>query len=231
MKKVLAIFILGLIIFGASAFAQSFSQDEPVNNLVKEALKAKGVDEEKINNVKEVDFKNLPKEINLKNIDETNLAMYEVNVTNENKPVYIITASKKLFKETVQKIAQKIFLNFGFDGEITKTTFLKTASGVTTSLEKGYVMTRDGSITGLSTNLEVLNDANTAIEIILYKNSEEVGFRNTIIPDSIGVYKDYDTISSNTLNFEKGDVISLKINFQGEIKVKDVISLLEIELN
>jgi len=237
MKKIFTLFILGVILLASVALAESINQtdlttERGVENFVKDVAAQKGIEKTKITNVQKLDFKNLPNEINLKNIDETNLALYQLDIESEVKPVYIITASNTLFKDTIKKFTQKMLLNFGFSGEFTHTSYLKTATGVTTSLEKGYVMTRSGSITSLSTNLEITNrDNNEEIKVILYINGDKTGFRNAFNENSLGVYNDYDTISSGVLNFEKGDVISMEVVIPSRTTVQDVTTLMEIETN
>jgi hypothetical protein len=120
-----------------------------------------------------------------------------------------------------------MLLNFGLKGEVNGSAFLNTANGVEGNLEKGYVMIRDGSITGLSTNLEVLSGEGS-IEIMIYVNGQPIGFRNTIYADSPGVKTDYDTQSFGVVNFKKGDVISAYVKTDGDIAFKDVINLIEI---
>jgi hypothetical protein len=227
MKKYFAFLILGIILVGA-AFAQTTQITQGVEDFVKKVAKSKGIEEESVSGIKEVDFKKLPKDLNLQNIDETNLALYEVQVIDDEKPVYIITASKTKIEETVAEFAQKMLLTFGYNEVIKETTFLKNAVGVLGSHEKGYVMIREGSITGLSTNLEAIDGAGN-VEIIIYKNGEEIGFRNSFTITETNTYKDYDTISKNILNFEKGDLISVKIEISGNLQLRDITTLLEIE--
>jgi len=232
MKKIFALFIIGVVLLGTTVIAQTTTTEKSVDELVNEVISAKGIDKAAVEGVKEVDFNDLPEEVNLENIDDHNLALYAVNVTGEDKPVYVITASQTLFEKTVQKFAQRMMLNFGFSGELTQSSFLKTATGVITMLDKGYVMTRDGSITGLSTNLEIVERGDDEpIEVLVYKNSELVGFRNTFNSKIIGIVNDYDTISGETLRFEKGDVIALKVIVPQNTRIKDVTTLLEIETN
>ncbi len=227
MKKYFTFLILGIILVGV-AFAQTTQITEEVEDFVKKVAKSKGIEEEKVSDIKEVDFKKLPKDLNLQNIDETNLALYEVQVNDDEKPVYIITASKTKIKESIAEFAQKMLLTFGHDEVIKETTFLKNAVGVLGSHEKGYVMIREGSITGLSTNLETIDGAGN-VEIIIYKNGEKVGFRNSFTITETKTYKDYDTISKEVLNFEKGDLISVKVDISGNLQLRDITTLLEIE--
>ncbi|NCN86206.1 hypothetical protein GW932_00060 [archaeon] len=229
MKKVIGLFVIVFLVLGVTVFAEELSLDKKVEDFVKDVATTKGVDKEKITGVKQVDFNDLPKEVNIQNIDETNLALYEINVLDE-KPVYVVTASSQLFTETIKKYAQRMLLTFGLSGEISNSVYMKTAAGVITDLEKGYVMTRDGTITGISTNIEITERLNSnPIEIIIYKDGEEVGFRNSFNSDKTGIYSDYDTVSSGTIKFNKGDLISIKVNVPAGTKVKDITTLLEIE--
>jgi len=213
-----------------SVFAETVGVSKDVETFVKEVAKNKGVDMEKVKSVEKVDFDALPAEINIKNIDETNLAVYKINY-GEEKPFFVLTVSDKSFKKTLKEIANKMILNFGFEGDIKNSVFLKTATGVQGSKEKGYVMIRKGSITGLSTNLEVSSVKNSGeVEIIIYKNQEPVGFRNTFIINSTGVQKDYDLVSEETINFEPGDVISVYAETSENLLIKDIITIMEINV-
>ena len=215
---------------GVSVVAGEISIDKKADQFVRDVAKMKGVNESNVRGIKELDVANLPGKVTFENIDENNLALYEIDVSDSEEPVYIVTASSDFFKKTVRVFAQRMLLSFGYSGEVDSDSFLKTSSGVDTTLENGYVMTRDGSITGLSTSLEIISSTSkNPVEIRVYKDSEKIGFRNSIIFNSEGVYTDYDTIDSDILNFEKGDVISVEVDVPEGIKIKDVITLLEIE--
>jgi hypothetical protein len=118
-------------------------------------------------------------------------------------------------------------LNFGFNGETSKSEFMKTATGVDGSLEKGYVMMRSGSVTGISTNLETLAGRGS-IEIIIYRNGKAIQFGNTFVVDSVGIKKDYDVQSKGTVSFEAGDVISAYAQSSDGVSWKDATTLVEI---
>ena len=219
-----------VFLLAGGVLAENMATSSDVENFVKEVIKDKGINKENIKSVEKVDFNDLPEEVNLQNIDETNLAMYEVDY-GEEKSVFVITVSDNTFKKTLKEIANKMILNFGFDGELSNSAFLETATGVQTSEEKGYVMMRAGSITGLSTNLEVLEATDVGeVEIIIYKNSEPIGFRNAVLVNSTGIVKDYDTISKDTITFEPGDVISVYTEVGENIIIKDVITIMEINI-
>ncbi|MFA5953149.1 MAG: hypothetical protein WC812_01010 [Candidatus Pacearchaeota archaeon] len=231
MKKLFGILGIFVLVFAAGAFAiESNPNSFNTNSIVKQVAEDRGLDAEKVQEVKQVDFENLPEEINIENIDTTNLAMYEVAYEGEEKPFYVITVSNEVFDKVQQSVAGKLLINFGYAEEIKESQFLETSTGVQTSYEKGYVMMRKGSITGMSTNLEVLNSGSTGqVELIIYKNGEEIGFRNSIVSENSGIKNDYDVQSANILNFEPGDVISVYAKINGEVLIKDVTTMIEVE--
>ena len=68
-------------------------------------------------------------------------------------------------------VQRKMLLTFGLDEQSSESIFLETSTGVKTDVQKGYVMMRAWSITGISTDLEVLeNNGYSEVEIIIYKN-------------------------------------------------------------
>lgn len=228
MKKVFPILIVSLIILASCVFAENMAVSSDVQDMVKTAVSEKGINQADVKSVEEVDFNNLPPEIDIQNIDNTSLSLYKVDYGNE-KPFYIISVSEEKFKQIAEKVAGKMLLNFGYKEALSDSSFLESSVGTQTSFEKGYVMMRKGSITGLSTSLEILlTDSNGDIEVILYKNGEEIGFRNILVADKTGVKKDYDSLTEKTINFEPGDVISAYVKINGNLQVKDINSLVEI---
>lgn len=222
----IAAFVLVLVLL-SGVFAQSLGLTGKSKEIIDQIVENQGIDKSNIQSVEKVDFDKLPPQVDLKNIDQTNLAVYQVDYGGET-PVFVITASDELLEAPVSDTPMyKMLLNFGLKGEISDSTFLNSATGVEGSLEKGYVMMRDGSITGLSTNLEIFS-GNGTVEVIIYINGEPAGFRNTIVGDSVGIKKDYDTQSLGVVKFEKGDVISVYLKTEGDVTVKDVINLIEI---
>lgn len=231
MKKIFAIFILGLLLIGVSGvFAEEISKE--TEDFIKKLENQKGISETEIENITEVDFTNLPDEINLENIDNTNLALYEVKLKND-KPIFLITFSGKTIEKISSPQTQVYYstslLNFGENEETTGSAFLKTPLGVQSSLDKGYVMLREGSITGISTNLEIVNGEGE-LQIIIYKNGKEIGFRNSIDVSSNGVKKDYDIQSREIVEFDRGDTISVQIVSKNSANItwKEVITIVEI---
>ena len=86
---------------------------------------------------------------------------------------------------------------------------------------------RKGSITGISTNVEILSGEGE-VEFIIYRNKESVGFRNTLNAGLSGVKSDYDIQSEGVVTFESGDVISIYAKVTGDVIFKDATTLIEI---
>ena len=203
---------------------------EYVSNFVQK----RGVLPSAISFVKEVDFDSLPKSVHIENVGEHNLAIYEISYKEDNKEdqIYVITYSVEELKEQGDLIVahdKRQFLNFGFAGMMDKSGFLQTATEVETSLEKGYVMVRDGSITAVSTNLEVSGSNPGDIEIIVYRNGEPIGFGNIFSTASSGIKKDHNVQSKDIVTFKAGDVISVYLKANGiDIVWGDIITMVEI---
>lgn len=184
--------------------------------------------------VKEVDFNSLPKSVHIENVGEHNLAIYEISYEEEGQEdqMYVITYSVEELKEQGDLIIahdKRQFLNFGFAGIMDGSGFLKTATEVETSLEKGYVMVRDGSITAVSTNIEVFESNPGEIEIIVYRNGEPIGFGNMFSTGSSGIKKEHNVQSKDIVMFKAGDVISVYLKANGtDIAWRDVITMVEI---
>lgn len=206
---------------------------EKTSAFIEDFVEKRGIDVDKINSVSQVDFDNLPKEVNIENVDDTNLAIYEVDYDEdgEDKQVFVISYSVEQLRSQGDIIVahdKRQSLDFGHSGTMTGFGFLNTAAGVETSLEKGYVMAREGSITTISTNLEVLGMEEGSIEIVVYLNGVPVSFGNTLDSSTLGVKKDYDVQSKDTVRFEPGDVVSAYVRGEGDASWSDVITIVEI---
>jgi hypothetical protein len=233
----LVILLVGSVIITAEGDEQIVQESEDISEkvqtYVEEFAEKKDISTEEINNITQIDFEDLPKEVAIENVDDTNLAIYQIdyNTSSDNsEKLFVITYSvEKLESQGDLIVSQdkREFLNFGFNEESSESEFLKSASGVETSLEKGYVMMRSGSITGISTNLEILSGEGE-IEIIIYKNGEPIQFGNTFVANSAGIEKDYDVQSKDTVLFEAGDVISAYVKISDGVLWKDANTLVEI---
>jgi len=229
LKRAFVIIVFGIILTASGVFAETTGLTDEVKNIIENVLADKGIEGENITSITLVDYSNLPDAIKIENIDDTNLAIYEINIGGD-KPLYAITASDELFGKIskVPTTGDVLILDFGYEGEMKKKDeFLKTATGIETSLEKGYVMMRDGSITGISTNLEIVKGEGE-IKVMVYRNGEVVEFGNNFVGALAGVKKDYDIQSEGTVKFEAGDVISVSVEVEGDVVWKDVITMMEI---
>lgn len=216
---------LGLVLFLAVGVVAT----SPIPEAVENAILDKGFDPEKIDGITSVNYEDLPEQINIESIDDTNLEIYEVNI--ENEKMYVLTyGGEQIEKSAVDEKRQ--FLIFGVNGKLRKDSFLKSVGGVEMSIKKGYVMMRDGSITGISTNLDVTEAISSGrVEIVIYKNGEAINFGNEVSASSEGVHKDYDVQSNGIVTFEAGDTISVYADSHGEVSLKDVITMIEITTN
>jgi len=229
LKRVFIIFVFGIVLTASGVFAETIGLSNDAKEIIEDIVLKKGLAEETITSIEPVDYSDLPEAIEIENIDDTNLAIYEVDI-GEDRPIYVVTASNEFFEgiSAPSTTGEALILDFGYEGEMKKKDeFLKTATGVETSLEKGYVMMRSGSITGISTNLEIVRGKGE-IEIIIYRNGEAVEFGNSFVGDSEGVKKDYDVQSEATVKFEAGDVISVSVGADGDVVWKDIITMVEI---
>lgn len=236
MKKLFFLTCVMIIFLVIGVFAVPISDtDENVSEFVENFVEKRGINQDSINSIDQVDFDSLPKEVNIKNVGDNNLAIYKIDYkeNNQEKQVYVVTYSVEKLKtqgDIILAQDKREFLNFGHKGVMSESGFLETATGVETSLDKGYVMVRDGSITAISTNLEIENAGLGSIEIIIYKNREQVNFGNTLDTNNVGIKNDYDVQSNEIVSFEAGDVISAYALVHGNegISFKDVTTLVEI---
>ena len=211
---------------------KDISVSEDITDYVEKFVEKRGIDSDEINNISQINFDDLPKEVNIDNVNDANLAIYQIDygVSENQEKIFVITYSLEKLRTQGDLIVsedKRGFLNFGFSRESKTSEFLESSTGVAGSLEKGYVMMRKGSITGISTNLEILSGIGE-IEIVIYKNGEAINFGNSFIADSEGVKKDYDIQSKGTVAFDAGDVISAYIKISEGIIWKDVNTLIEI---
>lgn len=225
---------VGTIIISADVTGSGVgSIGQTVSTYVQDFVQNRGINSSNITGISQVDFNALPKDVNIKNVSDNNLAIYQVNYSNQtqNKSVYVITYSvQKLQSQGDLIVAQnnRNFLDFGKSGVMNGSGFLDTSAGVETTAENGYVMSRDGSITAISTDLEVVQSNPGQVDIEILKNGVPVNFGNTLATDSIGVKKDYDVQALGNVQFHAGDVISVMVQSQGTVAWKDVITLVEI---
>ncbi|MBS3092032.1 hypothetical protein J4466_01290 [Candidatus Pacearchaeota archaeon] len=230
MRKEAIFAVAVIILISAGAFAQTISDSsisEGVSDYVKSFVSEGGIKEEQIKNVTQIDPDNLPDEVDIKKIEKNNLGIYQVNYAENNtdKKVFVVTFSSDELKKTEEKETKNIqFLNFGYSGNSNDSSYIDTAAGVMSSADIGYVMLRSGSITGLSTSMNIGGDGK--VNIIIYRNGEDTEFSNTI-SSSDNKKKDYDIQSENIITYEAGDVISVYVEVNGDVNWGDVVTIVE----
>jgi hypothetical protein len=211
--------------------------DDETKIYVERFLNDTGVVEqvEDVKSIEQIDLENPPEEVQVENVEDTDIVIYQVNYTQGafDKNVYVVTfaSDKFLSPIDIQRAASIEYLHFGENELSEDSRYLKTVAGVRSSVEKGYVMMEEGSIVGISTSAEILRAADGGrLDIIIYKNGENAGLMNIIDASETGVKKDYDMQASGVITFEPGDVISVYAKANGNLAYSDVINMIKIEL-
>jgi len=92
---------------------------EKTKEYVKEFVKKKGIKAEQVKNITEVDFESLPKEVNIEGVDDSNLAIYQVDYEEDDQSdeeIFVITYSTSELKAQGDIIIaqdKRQFLHFG----------------------------------------------------------------------------------------------------------------------
>jgi len=213
---------------------------DTTKKFIEDFVKKKKINPEDINEVNDVPLDELPDDVSITNVEDSNIGIIQVDYNethgSETKPeqLFVITYSTKDLESKGDLIfdrEKRQFLHFGLAGESSDSSFLQSAAGVQTGADAGYVMMRAGSITGLSTNLQVVSPDEGRVEIVIFRNGEPVSFTNTLYTDETGSKVDYDVQSQGVIAFSPGDVISVYVNADdtGSSSIwKDVITMLEI---
>jgi hypothetical protein len=227
-KGVLIVFVL-ISLISAGAFAESLSNgavSSSVESFVGEIAGKQGISSDQIKKVTQVDQNNLPDELQINEIDENKVGIYSVDYTedSEDKNLYVITYSTNQLPSSTTSLRNVQTYSFGFVGIISENSYLATATGVATGDDKGYVMMRSGSITGISTNVELTGEG--FIEIKILKNGIDTGFNNKISSED-SKKLDFDLQSENIVTYEAGDMISVYVKQSGEVNWGNVITLVE----
>jgi len=233
MKKLVfvafAVFMIAGLVGGVFAVEQLQDISEDTIEFVKKFVKEKKeIVEADVIGIKKIDLENPPEGIIIEKVEDTNIALYEVNYNedNQNKKVFVLTYGDQDISQQVDyKNVQYLTFTDSLDSDEERFLMIESVRG---SEELGYVMLDRGSITGLSSVLEITNSSVGEIELVIYKNGEDVGFRNSIDSSQAGVEKDFDLQSENVIEFEPGDVISVKASSTGDAGWKNVITTLKI---
>ena len=228
-RGVIGVLFLFLIL-SAGVFADTVTEgaiSKDVEKYVESFVTKSGIEKERIKNVKEVDMGKLPDEVKIKEIGDNHVDIYEVDYSlseqDENK-LYVITYSTDKF-EAINDVKNLNYFTFGYSENSEESGYLETASGVVSDEEKGYVMMRGGSITGVSTSLSLEGDGYILIKI--YKNGEDTGFENKISTDD-QKYIDYDLQSEDLVTFDAGDIMGVYVESYGNVTWSSVTSSVEI---
>ncbi len=226
MRREAVIFLAILIILSTGVIAQSNSISENVQNYIKEFVNKGGISSDEINTITPINQTSLPDEIDIKNIDENKIGIYEINYTEENvsKNVFVVTYSTDQFKKQVTAAKNIQNLYFGYSGLVDESLYLDTSTGVASGNEIGYVMLRPGSITGISSSTEISGSGKIYIKV--YKNGEDTGFSNLISSDDVRKI-DYDLQSEGVVNYIPGDVISVYVQSIGEVNWGNIVTIVE----
>ncbi len=195
---------------------------------LKDFLEKGGVRKEMVRKVKELDKSSLPDNAKIEKIDDSKVGIYDVEYdddkTGNRSSVFVVTYSTTEFEQVEESVKIVNYLNYGFAGDSNESSYLKTSNGVLSGSDKGYVMMRGGSVTGISTNIDLDGDGKVSIKV--YKNGEDTEFGNLIsVSDKKKV--DYDLQSEDVVTFEPGDVVSVYIEVKGDVVWGEVITMVE----
>jgi len=132
-NKSLAFGLIMILLMASVVFAENEVSSD-VEKFVKKIAENRGINQSDIESVTEVDFSQLPDEVKIENVDNTNIALYEIKQKGKNSSAFAITLSGK----NIEKIQRQVsfttsFLSFGLEGESKSSTFLETSTGIKTS--------------------------------------------------------------------------------------------------
>lgn len=226
MRKEVLIIVF-LFVFSAGVLAQNSDVSDDVDSFIKNFVEKSGVAKKsEISGVREINQIDLPEDVEIKEIDENKVGIYEVNysIFNESKKIFVVTyASTQLPKKQSQvKNIQNLF--FGFAGDLKESSFLESSNGVLLNANKGYVMLRKGSITGISTSLDLSGDGKVFVSV--FKNGIDTGFGNVISANNLETI-DYDLQSEGVVTYTPGDIISVYVWQSGKVSWGNVVTVVE----
>ena len=214
-----------VLILAVGVLADSKDVKQEIVDLVEE--RGVVVDEEAI---MEVNFSDLPDEVDIEKIENTSIVIYRVDYGE--RPLFVISSSGEKKSGVSAPVCEaRMLLHFGSGEEMRGSGFLNMAGGVESSFEKGYVMMKAGSITGISSNLEIVDGVEGgSVDVVIYKNGEEIGFRNILSASSSGVVVDFDVQSKGIVSFKAGDVVSVYLDSVDGVSLLDVTTTVEVSV-
>jgi len=221
MEKI--VILLGVIILVLSVGVFAGSND--ITKDIVDFVENKGISVSD-SNISEVNFSDLPSGVDIEKIENSSVVIYEVDYGA--RPLFVVSSGSKKVVPSVPEYRYRSLLNFGFNGKMSSSGFLNMGD-VEGGIEKGYVMMRSGSISGISSILNVVDGKEMEdIEVRIYKDGKIIGLRNGLSADKEGSFVDYDSLSEGIVKFDAGDVISVYVNFGDGVSVADVVTVLEI---
>jgi hypothetical protein len=227
MKKEVSVFLILLVLVSAGAFAQT-SVTSDINNYVKGFIEKGGLNGSSVDQITEIDQSSLPDDVEIKEVDKNKVGIYEVNYTGDSgdkESVYVVTYSTPKLKQKAETKNVQIVV-FGSSTSNNESKFLDSSTGVQTGENAGYVMLHSGSLTGISSSSGIL-EGDGQIVIKIYKNGEDTGFENLISSEDDKKI-DYDLQSEGAVSYDAGDIISVYVEQQGNLKWGNVITSVEI---
>jgi hypothetical protein len=222
MRKVIVSLVAVLLVLSVGVFAGSNNIAKDIVNFVEK--KGISIDD---SNISEVNFSDLPGGVDIEKIENSSVVIYKIDYGI--RPLFVVSNSNnKKIAPSISEYKYKSLLNFGVNGKIDSSSFLNM-DGVKGGSENGYVMMRSGSISGISSILNVVEyKEEEVIEVRIYKNGKVVGLRNSLNAEKKGSFVDYDTLSEDIIKFDAGDIISVYVNFGDGVSIANVVTVLEI---
>lgn len=96
-KLYIIIAIVLVFLMASGVLAQSIGLSDDVKNMINSVVEKQGIDKNSVKSVEQVSFDKLPPQVDLKNIDTTNLAVYQVDYGGD-KPVFVILLQARQLK-------------------------------------------------------------------------------------------------------------------------------------
>ena len=127
MKKILIIIGIGIILLMLTGvFAESPKSSDEFKEFMDKIKEQKEVSDDEILSITEISFNDLPNEIQVRDIADNNIALYQVEY-DEGKPTFILTAkgATEFQGPTYISADTRQLLHFGFNGEMNASGFLK----------------------------------------------------------------------------------------------------------
>lgn len=211
--------------------------ENSTKDFVVDFVSGRGIRSDQIMNISLVDLNSLPNHASIDNVNDANLAIYNVkyNEDNAEESVFVVVYSLNELEDKGDLIFlnnNKNILVYGSNMELSGEGMFLQSTGVEGSLENGYTMIRKGSITAISSSMNLISGSDEdVIEVVIYKNGEPMSFGNSFSLDSKGLRRDYDLQSEGIIKFLPGDVISVYVRSSSgsnQTIWKDVVTLIEI---